>query len=242
MSTGVFTVELLVNLFANSTDGFKPFYSRLSNWFDTFIVAASLAHVIMSSLGVVFPNAKLFRLLRIARIVRLFASLRDLQRILKACSSAVLPVCNVFLILLVITAVYSIFGVSLFAARSPQYFRDFQTSLFTMFQVLSGDGWASDVARQLFDQGKTDPAISFFFVSYILGCSVMMLNVVVAVLLDEFIASVTREKVLCSVVFVMIFMTCVCVCVCVCLCVCVCVCVFCCDRDDIHDSVCGARD
>ena len=60
-----------------------------------------------------------------------------------------------------------------------------------MFQVLSGDGWASDVARPLFVKNeedeksgnKTDPTVAFFFVSYILINSVMLLNVVVAVLL-----------------------------------------------------------
>ena len=42
--------------------------------------------------------------------------------------------------------------------------------------------------------GKTDPGVAFFFVSYILINSIMLLNVVVAVLLDEFISSVTRAK------------------------------------------------
>jgi ATP/ADP translocase len=64
-----------------------------------------------------------------------------------------------------------------------------------MFQVLAGDAWASGVARQIFDPpGKTEAGVAFFFVSYILIASVMMLNVVVAVLLDEFIKHVTREK------------------------------------------------
>jgi len=63
-----------------------------------------------------------------------------------------------------------------------------------MFQVLSGDSWASGVSRGLFEEGKTDPQIAFFFISFFLINSVMMLNVVVAVLLDEFIASVARAK------------------------------------------------
>ena len=42
--------------------------------------------------------------------------------------------------------------------------------------------------------GNTDPGIAFFFVSYLLINSIMLLNVVVAVLLDEFVSSVTREK------------------------------------------------
>jgi hypothetical protein len=67
-----------------------------------------------------------------------------------------------------------------------------------MFHVLSGDGWASDVARPLFIKNheppqagnETDPIVAFYFVSYILIKSVMLLNIVVAVLL------VTPQRVL----------------------------------------------
>ena len=44
------------------------------------------------------------------------------------------------------------------------------------------------------ETGKTESDVALFFISYILIASVMMLNVVVAVLLDEFISTVTREK------------------------------------------------
>jgi len=39
---------------------------------------------------------------------------------------------------------------SFFRERAPDFFRDFLTSLFTMFQVLSGDSWASGVSRSMF--------------------------------------------------------------------------------------------
>ena len=42
--------------------------------------------------------------------------------------------------------------------------------------------------------GSWQVDIAFFFISYFMINSVMMLNVVVAILLDEFIATVTREK------------------------------------------------
>ena len=191
----------------------------------------SLANVILASWNIEMPNAKLLRLLRIGRIVRLFSTLKDFQKLITAMSAAILPVCNAFAILLVIAAVYAILGTNLFHADSPEYFATFHTSLFTMFQVLSGDSWASGVARSIFatkTRGRdgleasdpaTDPLVALFFVSYILIASVMLLNVVVAVLLgessetwskprlrltqvgggvtyhlDEFVQSVTRAK------------------------------------------------
>ena len=77
-----------------------------------------------------------------------------------------------------------------------------------MFQVLSGDGWASDVARPLFTKKEaqgvvsyaTDSTVAFFFVSYILINSVMLLNVVVAVLL------VIRQRVLYLCLYLYLFL------------------------------------
>jgi hypothetical protein len=73
-------------------------------------------------------------------------------------------------------------------------------------------GVVGDLARSLFARDetdetgvrKTDSSVAFFFVSYMLINSIMLLNVVVAVLLVPL---------------------CVCVCDCVCVCVYVCVCV-----------------
>ena len=50
------------------------------------------------------------------------------------------------------------------------------------------------MARSLFDESKTDVSVVFFFVAFMLIASVILLNVVVAVLLDEFILSVTNAK------------------------------------------------
>jgi len=214
--TCFFTVELMINLFANSNDHFRPFVGRPSNWFDLVIVVVSLLNVVLSALGASLPSAKMLRMLRLGRAIRLFSALKDLNRLLTAVACAMYPVCNAFLILLITSAMYAVLGTNFFRERAPEYFRDFLTSLFTMFQVLTGDSWASQISRNMFRSAdaeaaesaeglggkagsgdgmtETDPAVSFFFISYILINSVTMLNVVVAVLLDEFISSVTREK------------------------------------------------
>lgn len=46
------------------------------------------------------------------------------------------------------------------------------SALARVLQVLTGDSWASGVARSIFQPGKTDAGIAFFFVSYILIASV----------------------------------------------------------------------
>ena len=56
-------------------------------------------------------------------------------------------------------------------------------SLFTLFQVVTGDSWASSVARTLFvsEDGGVDLGVAFFFVSYVLLAGVVLINIVVAV-------------------------------------------------------------
>ena len=135
--TGAFLIELLVNLFANSNDGFRPFYSRASNWFDTAITVVSIITVVFTLLGTKIPNAKLFRLLRIGRVFRLFRAFKSLQQLIDACTSAIVPVCNAFFILLIISAVYAILGTSVFSETAPEYFANFHTSLYTMWVMIS---------------------------------------------------------------------------------------------------------
>jgi hypothetical protein len=138
--TFFFLLELMLNIFAHSYNGFEPFYSKGSNWFDTAIVIISVCNVIVSMVGGELPNAKLLRLLRLGRAVKLFKSLKDLNRLITAVSKSVVPVCNAFFILFIIAAIYAILGTNFFGTQSPEYFLNFKTSLFTMFQVLSGDG------------------------------------------------------------------------------------------------------
>ena len=62
-----------------------------------------------------------------------------------------------------------------------------------MFQVCTGDGWSDDIARPLFtgDPGdRPDPGVAVFFVSFHVIVSWTLLQVVVAVMLDNFTAAV----------------------------------------------------
>jgi len=71
----------------------------------------------------------------------------------------------------------------------PEYFGTFSRSLYTFFQVLTGESWSEMIARHSIWYWYYDPikAIggSMFFVSYVLITGFMLINVVVAVLLDK---------------------------------------------------------
>ena len=78
-----------------------------------------------------------------------------------------------------------------------EYYGTFMRALFTLFQVLTGESWAEAVARPLLF-GKDDDSVDWwfaavFFVSFILIMQVVLVNVVVAVLLDKFVAEEPAE-------------------------------------------------
>lgn len=72
-----------------------------------------------------------------------------------------------------------------------EYYGTFSRALYTLFQVLTGESWAEAIARPLIF-GKPNQnsswnvfAVSIFFVSFILLHQIVLVNVVVAVLLDK---------------------------------------------------------
>jgi len=60
-------------------------------------------------------------------------------------------------------------AVSLFGKEDPKNFARFTQSLFTMFQICTGDSWASGITRGLMeDPEKVEAVPAIFFVSYTL--------------------------------------------------------------------------
>merc|ERR1719183_2648640 len=83
--------------------------------------------------------------------------------------------------------IWSIMGVGFFAKDLPQYFGKFSRALLSCFQILTFDSWASDIAREVTD--KLGFGFALYFVTYIFISNMIMLNVVVAVLLDKYLAA-----------------------------------------------------
>jgi len=77
-----------------------------------------------------------------------------------------------------------------------EYYGTFSRSLYTLFQVLTGESWSEAVVRPLIFGYNPSNAflVGFFFTVYILLTQVVLQNVVVAVLLDNFVADTPEDK------------------------------------------------
>ena len=184
--TALFTLELFVNLFAML---FTEFFSDPWNYFDTIVVVVGLVTLVKPDL----PGGSTLKLMRTFRVFRLFKRIPSLKQILICLQQSVPPMCNAFAIVCLVTAIYAIMAVTFFGTMRDDLFGDFFSSLFTMFQIMTGDQWG-DITRELFAQTSIPALTAIFFVSYQLLVSFVLVNVVIAVLLDEFAKAASSSK------------------------------------------------
>ena len=105
------------------------------------------------------------------------------------------------LIMFLVISVYAIVGVSLYRQRTER-FRSFSAGVFTMFQVVTGDSWhtiaLATSTPHYDDEGNRlmvfDTGPAFFLGTFVMFAGWIILNVVVAVMLEAFLASSSKSK------------------------------------------------
>ena len=149
--------------------------------FDFIVVFVSLVSLVFEGL----PGVSMLRLVRAFRVFRLFKRLASLRQIIEALELAIPGVTNAFGILLLVMAIYAIIGVSLFGEAEPKYFGTFARAMLSCFQMMTGDSWLSNIGRSVIE--KTHWLSTLYFVSYFLTTALVLVNVMIAVLLDKFV-------------------------------------------------------
>lgn len=200
--TTLFTIELLVNFYGHF---FWEFWRNSWNWFDFFVVAISLI-----SLGPTgMPGINVLRLFRAFRVIRLFKRIDSLRNIIDGCIASVPDVANAFLVLFLIMGIWSIMGVTFYSTKlnpslksifghdpdddsSPPYmnFDTFVDAMFTMWALLTLEGWVGVTMPLVYD---VDIASLLFFVSFYFIASIILMNVVIAILLENYLEATQAQ-------------------------------------------------
>jgi len=165
----VFVVELAMKLYAYRTAFFRDPW----NVFDFVIVAIAL----IPATG---PFAVL-RALRILRVLRLISAVGSMRRVVGALLGAIPGMLSIVALAALVIFVAGVMGTTLFADASPHYFGDLGRSLFSLFQVMTGESWP-DIAEEVMAE---QPVAWVFFVIYILISSFAVLNLFIAVVVSE---------------------------------------------------------
>lgn len=207
----LFTIELGLNMYGS---WWCHFWSNGWNIFDFIVVSIGVINTMQLDLP---PALSLLRMMRAFRVFRLFKRVKSLNKIIVSIAKAVPGVLNAFLILAIVMSIYAILGVEFYqevgqyckskarpeyahdvwfkTARGhcagEEYFGSFSKSLFSFFQVLTGESWSEAVARPMMWYYIDDPLLAigsgFFFCSYIIASMFVLTNVVVAVLIDNMV-------------------------------------------------------
>lgn len=173
----IFVVELLLKLYAYGLRFFRDPW----NVFDFIIVGIAL----MPASG----DLSVLRALRILRALRLISAVPSMRRVVAALLSALPGMASIITLLGLVLYVASVMGTKLFAESSPEYFGSLGKTLFTLFQVMTMEGWA-DIARDIM---KVQPWAWLFFLGFILVSTFTVLNLFIAVVVNAMQENVAAD-------------------------------------------------
>jgi len=165
----VFVVEIALRLFVHRLAYFRDPW----NVFDFTVVAIAL----VPASG---PLAVL-RALRILRVLRLITLVPSMKRVVGGLLSALPGLGSVMGIICIIFYVAAVIATKLFAADFPALFGDLGSSAFTLFQVMTLEGWAMEVVRPVM---AVHPLSWIFFLIFILASTFTLLNLFIAVIVN----------------------------------------------------------
>uniref|UniRef100_A0A8C2DHU8 Sodium channel protein n=1 Tax=Cyprinus carpio TaxID=7962 RepID=A0A8C2DHU8_CYPCA len=191
------------------------------NVFDFIVVILSIVGMFLAEvIKKYFFSPTLFRVIRLARIgrvLRLIRGAKGIRTLLFALMMSLPALFNIGLLLFLVMFIYAIFGMSNFAYIKKSggiddmfNFETFGNSMLCLFQITTSAGWDGLLAPMLItnesecNPNKTFPGSQvkgdcgnppigiFFFVSYIIICFLIVVNMYIAVILENF--SVATEE------------------------------------------------
>jgi len=165
----VFVVEIALRLAVHRFNYFRDPW----NVFDFAVVAIAL----IPASG---PLAVL-RALRVLRVLRLITMVPSMKRVVGGLLSALPGLGSVSAIIGIIFYVSAVIATKLFAGQFPELFGDLGRTAFTLFQVMTLEGWAMEVVRPVM---AVYPLAWIFFLLFILASTFTLLNLFIAVIVN----------------------------------------------------------
>ena len=181
----IFSLEICLRFLAVS---FNTFWQSNWNRFDTVIVAASIVGVTRVDLPF---NVTILRILRISRLFKVFATSKNFKILTRTLLYSLPALVNIISLLFLVVFVFAVVGMNLFGKvhtdgeifTTFENFGSFGSSMLLMFRVITGEQWNSAM-HLLRDDGHT-VAVPFFII-FIVISNFILLNLFIAVILENF--------------------------------------------------------
>ncbi|XP_073801638.1 voltage-dependent L-type calcium channel subunit alpha-1C isoform X35 [Danio rerio] len=210
--TGLFTVEMILKLIAFKPRGY---FSDPWNVFDFLIVIGSIIDVILSEINGLQnteDNARIsitfFRLFRVMRLVKLLSRGEGIRTLLWTFIKSFQALPYVALLIVMLFFIYAVIGMQMFgkiALRDNSQinrnnnFQTFPQAVLLLFRCATGEAWqeimlacspnrpcekGSEINHSSEDCGSHFAI--FYFVSFYMLCAFLIINLFVAVIMDNF--------------------------------------------------------
>ncbi|KAK2512634.1 hypothetical protein Q9233_016119 [Columba guinea] len=210
----VFTGECVIKILALR----HYFFTSGWNLFDLAVVVLSLVSIGLSE---AFQTSfsptilRIFRLARIGRILRLIRKARGIRTLLFALLMSLPALFNIGLLLFLVMFIFAIVGMTNFACVAWEggidnlfNFQTFDSSMLCLFQITTSAGWDGLLVPLLRSSNSCAPNLNItneerntctnkavgilFFVSYVIISFLIVVNMYIAVILENF--SVATEE------------------------------------------------
>ena len=194
----IFTLEAVIKILA---EGKRPinYFRNAWNVFDFLIVTVCLMEPLLPLDAEFLP---ILRLARILRVLRLVTVVPKLQLIVGTLLKSIPSMFYVCILLFLLFYMYGAMGVFLYGDNDPIHFRNLQTALLSLFRVTTLEDWTDvmyinmygsdnygyspeDLARWTPVPTASPLGAAFFFVSFVLIGTMVVLNLVIGVIMNS---------------------------------------------------------
>jgi voltage-gated sodium channel len=166
----IFIAEIVVLIAARGWHFFKDPWCI----FDFLVVAIALVPA-TGSLSVL-------RALRVLRILRLINKIESMRRVVSALLGSLPGLGSVFGLVLIVFYVSGVIATNMYASDFPERFGTLGMSFYTLFQVMTLEGWSEEIARPIM---AIYPSAWIFFLIFIFISTFIVVNLFVAVIVDS---------------------------------------------------------
>ncbi|KAL2097786.1 hypothetical protein ACEWY4_006993 [Coilia grayii] len=209
--TVLFSLECILKIMAF---GFMNYFQDTWNIFDFITVLGSITEIVVDLQSINAINMSFLKLFRTARLIKLLRQGYTIRILLWTFVQSFKALPYVCLLIAMLFFIYAIIGMQVFGniklndeshINQHNNFKTFFSALMLLFRSATGESWQEIMLSCLAGQGcEPDPSIAppftspdhqggcgtdfayFYFVSFIFFSSFLMLNLFVAVIMDNF--------------------------------------------------------
>ncbi|XP_066996688.2 muscle calcium channel subunit alpha-1 isoform X2 [Anabrus simplex] len=201
--TSVFAMEFVFKLAAFR---FKNYFGDAWNVFDFIIVLGSFIDIVYDEPGSGMISINFFRLFRVMRLVKLLSRGEGIRTLLWTFIKSFQALPYVALLIVMLFFIYAVIGMQLFgkialdedsAIHRNNNFQTFPQAVLVLFRSATGEAW-QEIMLACISNVACDPKsdeegdvcgsdIAFiYFISFYVLCSFLIINLFVAVIMDNF--------------------------------------------------------